>query len=93
MISFLWGISASSSLVTALFFLRFWHDTRDRLFAALSAAFCLLALNYMALALFPTVDETRHFTYIVRLVAFALIIAGILEQTSRTRVTRGAFTR
>jgi hypothetical protein len=85
MLSFLWGATAATSLVASMFFLRFWKDTRDRLFAVLSAAFCVFALNYVLLACFVPSNETRHLLYLVRLLAFALILAGIVDKNLRPR--------
>lgn len=80
---FLWGAIAMSNLVAGLFFLRFWRQTRDRMFAALGAAFLVFALNYLGLAAFQPASEDRHLVYLVRLVAFAIIIAGIVDKNLR----------
>jgi hypothetical protein len=48
---FLHGATSMGSIVAALYFLRFWRDTRDRLFVLFSVAFAVLALNRAALAL------------------------------------------
>ena len=42
MLTFLWGASALGCWVIGLFFLRFWRNTRDRLFAFFAAAFWVL---------------------------------------------------
>jgi L-asparagine transporter-like permease len=80
---FLWGAVAMSNVVAGLFFLRFWRQTRDRLFAALGAAFLVLALNYLGLAAFQPGPEDRHLVYLVRLAAFAIIIVGIVDKNLR----------
>jgi hypothetical protein len=85
MVSFLWGATAATSLVAALFFLRFWKDTRERLFVVLSAAFGVFSLNYLLLAYFVPTHETRHLFYLVRLLAFGLILVGILDKNLRPR--------
>ena len=66
--------------VCALFFLRFWRATRDRLFAAFSAAFCVLALQRLALGLVEPLEEWRTGLYAFRLLAFLLIIGVILDK-------------
>ena len=38
-----------ASGVVALFFLRFWRETRDRLFVIFAAAFALLGITRLAL--------------------------------------------
>jgi hypothetical protein len=66
--------------VAGLYFLRFWRDTRDRLFGIFAAAFWLLAAQRGALAL--TVDPTGEqvVLYSVRLLAFVLILAAIIDK-------------
>lgn len=77
-IVFLQGIAAMGAWVSGLFFLRFWRDSRDPLFGFFAAAFWLLALSWTSLALFSPTDDARPYVYGLRLVAFALIIAGII---------------
>ncbi len=80
---FLWGALAMSTWVAGLFFLRFWKASRDRLFVFLAIAFWVLGLNWMGLALVHWIAETRHYVYVLRLLAFVLIIAGILDKNRR----------
>ncbi|HEX5659193.1 MAG TPA: DUF5985 family protein, partial [Polyangiales bacterium] len=47
----IWGAIAALSLVSALFFPRFWRVTGDRLFGPFAAAFVVFAGNYVCLAL------------------------------------------
>ena len=47
---FLMGAIAMASLVVALFFLRFWRKTGDRLFAIFALAFLLLGITRLGLA-------------------------------------------
>lgn len=72
------GAVAMGFFVIGLFFLRFFRDRRDTLFAFFAAAFGLMAANNIALALSDAAAETRVHLYIIRLVAFLLIIAGIV---------------
>jgi hypothetical protein len=67
-----------ASWVAALFFLRFWRSTHERLFLFLSLAFWVLSLNWISLAVFPSSTERLHYHYVARLVASGLIIAGII---------------
>jgi uncharacterized membrane protein HdeD (DUF308 family) len=48
---FIMGAIAMASAVVALFFLRFWRDTGDRLFAMFALAFLLLGITRMGLAM------------------------------------------
>ncbi len=83
MMEFLWGALAAGCLACALLFLRFWHLSRERLLVYFSGAFLALALNWTVLGLLNPPEETRHYVYFVRLVAFLLIIAGILDKNRR----------
>jgi hypothetical protein len=74
------GAVAMACLASALFFLRFWKQSRDRLFAFFSLAFTLMAVNAVAAALLDTSDERRHFIYVARLVAFLLILYAIWDK-------------
>ena len=79
-LTFLQGISASGAWVAGLFFLRFYRQTGDRLFAYFGAAFWLLSLSWALLGLFSPTEETRPYIYAIRLLAFVLIIAAIVNK-------------
>lgn len=77
---FLAGAIFTAFLVVALFFLRFWRRTKDPLFIYFAAAFLLLAIE-RALMLAPSMDEeVASYVYVVRLVAFGLVIGGIVQK-------------
>lgn len=82
MIALVSGFMVAAYAVAALFFLRFWKDTRDRLFALFSASFLILALQRAALTLVVQQGETPVTTllYGVRLLAFLLILAAIIDK-------------
>ena len=80
---FFWGALAMASWVAGLFFLRFWSTTRDRFFLFFVGAFWVYSVNWTWLALANTPHETKHYVYVVRLVAFALIIIGIVDKNRR----------
>ena len=79
-IAFLQGITASGAWVAGLFFFRFWRESGDRLFGYFGAAFWLLSLSWALLGLFSPTEETRPYIYAIRLLAFLLIIAGIVNK-------------
>jgi hypothetical protein len=79
----LMGAIAMASAVAALFFLRFWRDTGDRLFAIFSAAFFLLGITRIGLALSRTHLEGQTYWYWVRLAAFLLILVAIVDKNRR----------
>lgn len=80
---FLMGVIAMASAVAALFFLRFWRDTGDRLFVIFSAAFFLLAATRVGLVLSQAQQETQTHWYWVRLTAFVLILVAIVDKNRR----------
>jgi len=72
-------------VVASLFFLRYWRQTRDLLFLAFAAAFALLGVNQALLALSHIPIEERSWLYLLRLAAFALILAAIFYKNRRLR--------
>ena len=81
---FLSGAVVAGFLLASLFFLRFWKRTRDGLFLAFAAAFFLLGLGQSLLALANVPDEERSWLYLIRLLAFALILAAIIRKNRRS---------
>ncbi len=81
--SFLLGVVAMGSWTVAIFFLRFWKLSGERLFLFFAGAFVTLSIDWIALAILNPVTQTRHYFFAVRLVAFALIIVGIIDKNGR----------
>lgn len=80
------GAITMGYLVAGLFFLRFWARTRDSLFVTFAFAFWLLALNQLLVALSGTPREEQSWIYLLRLVAFVLIIVAVVRKNlSRDR--------
>jgi len=67
-------------LTVGLFFLKFWRRTRDGLFLTFAVAFALLALNQAAPVLLNIPSENQGYIYLLRLAAFVLIIAAVLQK-------------
>lgn len=82
------GALFTGYLVAALFFLRFWRDSRDRLFAIFAAAFVLLALQRLLLALEISPMEDAVWSYVIRLLAFLLILFAIIDKNRGPRPRR-----
>jgi hypothetical protein len=82
---FLAGMATMGFLVAALFFLRFFVHTRDRLFAAFGIAFLLLAANQGATALAGVSEEELSWLYLLRLAGFGLLIGAIIARNVRAR--------
>jgi hypothetical protein len=80
MTSFVAGAICLAYLIAALFFLRFWKETGERLFAMFAIAFGVLAANRALLVLLREVHEAHSWLYLVRLLAFVLILAAILDK-------------
>ncbi|HET7229047.1 MAG TPA: DUF5985 family protein [Longimicrobium sp.] len=76
------GAMVMAYLTAGLFFFRFWRETRDRLFLAFGTAFCLLALQRGALSLLVQADgdAAAVWLYAIRLLAFLLILAAIIDK-------------
>jgi hypothetical protein len=81
--SFVLGALAMASLVAALFFARFYRDTRDPLFLYFAAAFGLEAVNRTLLAFSPAPNEADPRLYLVRAFAYSLILFGIYQKNRR----------
>jgi hypothetical protein len=80
---FLWGALATAALVSSLLFAKFFNQTRERLFALFSAGFFVLSLNWLILGLTQPGDESRHYAFYIRLVAFGLLLYGIIDKNRR----------
>lgn len=77
---FLSGAISFGFLVAALFFLRFWRRTRDRLFLAFAMAFALLGIGQAVQVLASIPQEDRSYIYLIRLTAFTLILVAIFRK-------------
>ena len=80
---FFWGALSICALIAGLFFLRFWKETRDRLFLFFCLAFWTLALHWVGLGIANPGVETRHYLFVLRLAAFVLIVVGIIDKNRR----------
>ena len=77
------GMLVAGYLVAALFFARFWMQSRDRLFILFAAAFGLLAIQRLALTISNAPLEDQTLFYVLRLVAFAVIALAIIDKNRR----------
>jgi hypothetical protein len=89
---FLFGVIVTACSVAGLFFLKFWRKTRDRLFIIFAIAFWTLGVNWLALAFIPRdparpddAELTSTILYIIRLLAFLLILFGIIDKNRAGR--------
>ncbi len=77
---FISGMLAAGYLVAGAYFLKFWRQTGDRLFGFFAAAFGLLFIQRIALALASDLVADTAWYYAVRLLAFALIVVAIVDK-------------
>jgi uncharacterized membrane protein HdeD (DUF308 family) len=82
--AFLLGVIATTSITAAIFFLRFWKRTHDSLFLAFAVAFLIEGVNRIAVLEVDRPNEGSPWTYVVRLIAFLIILAGILNKNYGT---------
>lgn len=81
---FLSGAVALGFAICALFFLKYWKRTCEQLFLAFALAFLLLGIGQTVLALASIPTEERGYVYLLRLLAFLLILGAIYRKNSRT---------
>jgi low temperature requirement protein LtrA len=77
---FLSGATAMGCLVAAGFFLRFWRETRDRLFLFFAIAFAIMAVSRTLLSLMHLSAENEPYLYLLRLAAFVVIAFAIVDK-------------
>jgi hypothetical protein len=87
--AFLSGAVTMGFVIAGLFFLRFWRQTRDGLFVTFGVAFWLLGLVQALLAFSKVPIEERTPLYLLRLLAFALILATIWVKNRGQKRKRG----
>lgn len=83
---FAWGMLAMASLIAALFFVRYWRASRERLFAFFALAFIGMAANWTVLAIVdhPVDEAGQTHAYVIRLLAFVILIVGIIDKNRRS---------
>jgi uncharacterized membrane protein YoaK (UPF0700 family) len=77
---FLFGAISMACFAIALFFFRFWQRTHDRFFLGFGAAFLLLMVERIILVAMDVSHEFAPLVYVVRLLAFVVIIATIVDK-------------
>lgn len=80
MVAFYSGASGLECLIAGLFFLRFWRRTGESLFLAFAFAFWLLGANAVLPVLLGRPAQMHGEVYLLRLLAFLLIILAILAK-------------
>lgn len=77
---FLSGAMMMGYAAAGLFFFRFYRQTSDRLFLLFGIAFWILGLNRVAMVAAPMTDEVQPMFYVVRLLAFVVILLAIFDK-------------
>jgi len=83
---FLLGVIATCSVAAGLFFLRFWRNSRDPLFLLFAIAFLIEGLNRTTRIFFPHPSEASPWVFVVRALAFLLILAGIINKNRKAHL-------
>jgi hypothetical protein len=74
------GAIAMASLVIAMFFLRFWRNSGDRFFLWFALSFGIEGAHRVYAALSYQDNEDAPLHYLIRLLAYGLILWAILEK-------------
>jgi hypothetical protein len=79
------GALFASAMVAMLFFVRFYVETRERLFLFFAIAFAALGTNWLLVAILNPVREEEPYYYLLRLAAFLILIIGIYDKNRDPR--------
>ena len=79
------GMIAMASLIISLLFLRFWRNTRDRFFLYFALSFGIEGAHRIVATMTFDATEDSPLHYLVRLLAYGLIIWAILEKNLPSR--------
>ena len=90
MTDFVLGGTTIACLAVALFFLRFYQDTADRLFAAFAGAFFIFAVNRLILTIVDEDGDGLIYAYTLRFLAFVLVVWGIVDKNRSVERGRAA---
>ena len=77
------GAIAMASLIIALFFVRFWRASGDRFFLYFALSFAIEGLHRVYASVYASTHaggEDSPLHYLIRLVAYGLILWAILEK-------------
>ena len=73
------GIAVAFAMI-GVCFIRFWRTSRNRLFLLFGIAFFVLVFERVVLVLINPDNELAPYVYAMRLLAFSIIIAAIVDQ-------------
>lgn len=81
---YMYGALSLGCGVVALFFVRYYRLARDELFLWFAGSFATLGVQW-TLLVFATRTEHAHLLYVIRLLAFLMIVIGILRKNRAAR--------
>jgi hypothetical protein len=79
------GGIATASILAGLFFLRFWRSTHDRFFLFFAFSFWIEGVNRFVLWHWVGPNEDAPGYYLIRVIAYGLIIAAIIDKNRARR--------
>jgi hypothetical protein len=74
------GAISLASCAIGLFFVKFWLRTRDRFFLLFALAFLIEGIDRFALGASGALREEAPAYYLVRVIAYGLILVAILDK-------------
>jgi hypothetical protein len=81
---FLSGAAMFGAWAGGVFFLKFWVETKERLFFLFALSFWIMAIERIVMIFIQNPsNEDRSLVYVIRLVAFLIIVYGILDKNRR----------
>jgi hypothetical protein len=79
------GAIGMAALVIAMFFVHYWRTTRDRLYLFFAASFAVQGFDRFVQGLSIDAADERVAVYLLRLIAYLLIIAAIVDKNRSAR--------
>ena len=77
------GAIAVAAFAAGLFFLRYWRSSKDPFFLYLMASFWLQSISYLIVGLTRSWNEGTPAQYVVRVLAYGLILLAIWTKNRR----------
>lgn len=81
-IDFIRGATMMAELGIAIAFLRYYRDYDDKLFGYFAASFAAMALSQAVIFVFGDQGEHSPIAYYMRLLAFLLLVVGIIAKNT-----------
>ncbi len=81
----LFGAISITSIIVGLLFLRFWRSSHDRFFLFFALSFLIEGFNRMIFGAAGSLNESSPGYYLIRLLAYALILVAILDKNMPRR--------